>query len=46
MFAASHGYIDDIIVPSKTRSHIYKTLELLKNKKVDRICKKQDNLPL
>ncbi len=46
LFAASHGYIDDIIVPSKTRHHFHKALELLKNKEVERIWKKHDNLPL
>ncbi|WP_265027199.1 acyl-CoA carboxylase subunit beta [Wolbachia endosymbiont (group A) of Bombylius major] len=45
-FAASYGYIDDIIVPSKTGYHFCKALELLKNKKVERIWKKHDNLPL
>ncbi|WFW29596.1 MAG: acyl-CoA carboxylase subunit beta [Wolbachia endosymbiont of Menacanthus eurysternus] len=45
-FAASHGYIDSIIVPSKTKYHLRKALKLLKNKKVNRIWKKHDNLPL
>ncbi|MDG7056049.1 MAG: acyl-CoA carboxylase subunit beta [Wolbachia endosymbiont of Meromenopon meropis] len=45
-FAASRGYIDDIIMPSKTKYHLYKALEILKNKKVERIWKKHDNLPL
>lgn len=45
-FAASHGYIDDIIMPSETKYHLCKALELLKNKKVARPWKKHDNLPL
>ncbi|MDN5248363.1 PREDICTED: propionyl-CoA carboxylase beta chain-like [Rhagoletis zephyria] len=45
-FAASHGYIDDIILPSKTRYYFRKALKLLKNKKVDRLWKKHGNLPL
>ncbi|WP_253299904.1 acyl-CoA carboxylase subunit beta [Wolbachia endosymbiont of Chironomus riparius] len=45
-FAASHGYIDDIIIPSKTRYHLYRALELLKNKKIIKPWKKHDNLPL
>ncbi|QKX01569.1 methylmalonyl-CoA carboxyltransferase [Wolbachia endosymbiont of Cruorifilaria tuberocauda] len=45
-FAALYGYIDDIIVPGKTRYHFYKALELLKNKRVQKIQKKHDNLPL
>ena len=45
-FAASHGYIDDIIEPSKTRYHFYRALKMLKNKKVERLWKKHDNLPM
>ncbi|MDF0607870.1 acyl-CoA carboxylase subunit beta [Wolbachia endosymbiont of Onchocerca gibsoni] len=45
-FAALYGYVDSIIVPSKTRYHLHKALELLKNKKVEGIWKKHDNLPL
>jgi len=45
-FAASHGYIDDIIMPSETKYHLCKALELLKNKKVAKPWKKHDNLPL
>ncbi|KJV68940.1 acyl-CoA carboxylase subunit beta [Candidatus Neoehrlichia procyonis] len=44
--AASRGFIDDIIMPSKTRKYLYNALELLKNKKVDRVFRKHDNLPL
>ncbi|WP_025264301.1 acyl-CoA carboxylase subunit beta [Wolbachia endosymbiont of Onchocerca volvulus] len=45
-FAALYGYVDSIIVPSKTRYHLRKALELLRNKKVEGIWKKHDNLPL
>ncbi|CCF78017.1 Acetyl-CoA carboxylase carboxyltransferase component [Wolbachia endosymbiont of Onchocerca ochengi] len=45
-FAALYGYVDSIIVPSKTRYHLHKALELLRNKKVEGIWKKHDNLPL
>ncbi|MCV3769479.1 MAG: acyl-CoA carboxylase subunit beta [Wolbachia pipientis] len=45
-FAALYGYIDNIIIPSKTRHYLYKALELLKNKKVKGVWKKHDNLPL
>ncbi len=45
-FASSYGYIDDVIMPSKSRYHIYKALEILRNKKVVKPWKKHDNLPL
>ncbi|WP_333023822.1 acyl-CoA carboxylase subunit beta [Wolbachia endosymbiont of Pentidionis agamae] len=45
-FAASHGYIDDIIVPSKTRYHLYESLRMLQNKKKEKIWRKHDNMPL
>ncbi len=44
--AASYGYVDDVIMPSKSRYHIYKALEILRNKKVVKPWKKHDNLPL
>jgi len=45
-FAASRGYIDDIIIPQNTRWRLCKTLRFLKNKKVETPWKKHDNLPL
>lgn len=45
-FAASRGYIDDIIHPSKTRLYICNALEFLKNKRVNMPWKKHSNLPL
>ncbi|OEY86877.1 methylmalonyl-CoA carboxyltransferase [Wolbachia pipientis] len=46
LFAASYGYIDDVITPSKSRYFIYKALEILKNKQMVKPWKKHDNLPL
>ncbi len=44
--AAARGYIDDVILPSETRSKLIKALEVSHNK-VDTIPKKKhDNLPL
>ncbi len=44
--AASRGYIDDIIHPQSSRWRICKALSFLKNKKVNTLWKKHDNLPL
>ncbi|QJC27452.1 propionyl-CoA carboxylase beta chain [Anaplasma platys] len=44
--AASRGYIDDVVVPSSTRERIHAALSLLRDKKVDRVWRKHDNLPL
>lgn len=44
--AASKGYVDKIIEPSKTRGHIIRAFDLLKNKKVNRRSKKHCNIPL
>ncbi|AAZ68479.1 acyl-CoA carboxylase subunit beta [Ehrlichia canis] len=44
--AASRGYIDDIIIPSRTREYLFKSLQLLEKKKVNKIMRKHDNLPL
>lgn len=45
-FAASRGYIDDIIRPYNTRWRICKAFALLEKKKVQKPWKKHDNLPL
>ena len=45
-YAASRGYIDEIIQPQNTRKRICDVLRLLKNKKVGIPRKKHDNLPL
>lgn len=44
--AASRGYIDDIIEPKNTRWNLCKALSFLKNKTVEHIWKKHDNLPI
>lgn len=45
-YAASRGYIDDVIEPSRTREIIHRGIELLLNKKVQKAWKKHDNLPM
>lgn len=45
-YAASRGYIDEIIHPQNTRKRICDALRFLKNKKVGMPRKKHDNLPL
>ena len=44
--AAQRGFIDEVIRPQNTRSRIIKSLQILRNKKVDLPWKKHDNLPL
>ena len=44
--AASRGYIDDIILPNSTRYKIYRSLDLLKTKKLSNPSKKHGNIPL
>ncbi len=46
IFAASRGYIDDIIRPFNTRWRICKTFSMLERKQVSKPWKKHDNLPL
>lgn len=46
LFAASRGYIDDIIRPFHTRWRICKTFAMLERKEVTKPWKKHDNLPL
>jgi len=45
-FAASLGYIEEIIAPRDTRKRIITILETLKDKKLSRISKKHTNIPL
>ena len=45
-YAASRGYIDDVIKPSKTREIIHRSLEILINKQQQKPWKKHDNLPM
>lgn len=44
--AASRGYIDDVIMPHSTRMRICGALRMLKNKSLENIWKKHDNIPL
>ncbi len=44
--AASRGFIDEVIRPQNTRKRLCKSLQILKNKKVNKPWKKHDNLPL
>lgn len=44
--AGSLGFIDDVIRPRSTRSHICRDLEMLKSKQLDNPWKKHDNIPL
>jgi propionyl-CoA carboxylase beta chain len=44
--AASHGYIDDVIMPHGTRRRIIRALASLKSKSLSNPWKKHDNIPL
>jgi propionyl-CoA carboxylase beta chain len=44
--AASHGYIDDVIMPRGTRRRIARALKSLKGKNLQNPWKKHDNIPL
>ncbi len=44
--AASHGLIDEIILPEDSRSKIIGALDMLKSKKIDVPYKKHGNIPL
>jgi propionyl-CoA carboxylase beta chain len=44
--AASHGYLDDVIIPSGTRRRIVRALKSLKHKQLTNPWKKHDNIPL
>ena len=45
-YAASYGYIDDVIEPRNTRFRIIRALQQLRTKKQTLPAKKHDNLPL
>lgn len=45
-FAASRGFIDEVITPAETRGKIKAALDMLKNKKQERPWKKHGNIPL
>ncbi len=44
--AAARGFIDDVILPSETRTKLIKALEICQHKSVSVPKKKHDNLPL
>jgi len=44
--AASRGFIDDVIMPHRTRWRICHSLRMLRGKKLENPWKKHDNLPL
>ena len=44
--AGRRGFIDDVIMPRSTRRRICRSLELLRNKKLDNPWKKHANIPL
>jgi propionyl-CoA carboxylase beta chain len=44
--AASRGYLDDVIMPHGTRRRLIRSLEMLRDKKMNNPWKKHDNLPL
>ena len=46
MVAAERGFIDDIIEPNMTRAVICRDLELLKDKQMPQITRKNSNIPL
>nr|HRK71882.1 carboxyl transferase domain-containing protein [Micropepsaceae bacterium] len=44
--AAQRGYIDEVIMPSRTRWRVARALRMLKNKQVSNPWKKHNNIPL
>lgn len=46
LVAASRGYIDDVIMPHTTRMRLCRSLRMLRNKSLEKIWKKHDNIPL
>jgi propionyl-CoA carboxylase beta chain len=44
--AAERGYIDDVIMPSATRTRIARALAMLRDKHAETPARKHDNLPL
>jgi propionyl-CoA carboxylase beta chain len=46
LFAASRGYIDDIVMPFNTRWRVCKAFAFLEKKHITKPYKKHDNLPL
>jgi propionyl-CoA carboxylase beta chain len=44
--AADRGYVDAVIAPSRTRTHLVRSLRLLRNKRQAGPPKKHGNMPL
>ncbi len=44
--AAAHGYVDEVIEPSRTRQRLIQSLELLENKRDENPARKHGNIPL
>ena len=44
--ASARGYIDDVIHPRNTRFRVCRSLEVLRNKRLENPWKKHDNIPL
>ena len=44
--AASRGYLNDVILPRETRARICRSLEMLRNKKLENPWRKHGNIPL
>jgi propionyl-CoA carboxylase beta chain len=44
--AAEHGYVDDVIKPSETRTRLLRGFDMLEDKVVNNPPKKHGNLPL
>ena len=44
--AAERGYIDEVIMPHRTRLRVARALRMLRNKQLDNPWKKHDNIPL
>jgi propionyl-CoA carboxylase beta chain len=44
--AASRGYLNDVILPRETRARVCRSLEMLRNKKLENPWRKHGNIPL
>ena len=44
--AAQRGFVDDVIIPSTTRTRIIQDLKMLRGKKSERAFRKHGNIPL
>jgi propionyl-CoA carboxylase beta chain len=44
--AASYGFIDNVVAPSRTRVHLVRALEMLRTKQQALPAKKHGNIPL